>query len=156
MKIQARISNGTMIGALQGKQDILIRDSGIDFMGAGNCIAGIGTFANSTGSVRIQDTGMRMRFNGRKIFGLGAKGGAVSVSLEQAALVIHMEGSMAIAVGTVDKAGIVEVIRSRLEVTMRVGEPIVAGVTERKLLLEGGTRKIMVNDHEAEFLGYVN
>ena len=99
---------------------------------------------------------MRMRFNGRKIFGLGAKGGAVSVSLEQAALVIHMEGSMAIAVGTVDKAGIVEVIRSRLEVTMRVGEPIVAGVTERKLLLEGGTRKIMVNDHEAEFLGYVN
>ena len=156
MKIQARISNGTMIGALQGKQDILIRDSGIDFMGAGNCIAGIGTFANSTGSVRIQDTGMRMRFNGRKIFGLGAKGGAVSVSLEQAALVIHMEGSMAIAVGTVEKAGIVEVIRSRLEVTMRVGEPIVAGVTERKLLLEGGTRKIMVNDHEAEFLGYVN
>ena len=156
LKIQARISNGTMIGALQGKQDILIRDSGIDIMGAGNCIAGIGTYANSSGSVRIHDSGMHMRFNGRKIFGLAARGGALSVSLEQAALVIQMEGSMAIAVGTVDKAGIVELVHCRLEVNMRVGDPIVAGVTERKLLMEGGTRKLMVNEHEAELLGYVN
>ena len=156
LKIQARISNGTMIGALQGKQDILIRDSGVDILGAGNCIAGIGTYANSSGSVRIHDSGMHMRFNGRKIFGLAARGGALSVALERAALVMQMEGSMAIAVGTVDKAGIVELVHCRLEVNMRVGDPIVAGVTERKLLMEGGTRKLMVNEHEAELLGYVN
>ena len=156
MKIQARISNGTMIGALCGKQEVLIRDSGVELMGAGNCIAGIGTYKETCGSIRILDSGLRVRFNGRKIFGFGAKGGALSVSLEQAALVVHMEGSMAIGLGTVDKAGIVELIRCRLEVNMRVGEPVVAGVTERKLLIEGGTRQIMVNDHMSELLGYVN
>ena len=152
LKIQARISNGTMIGALHGRQDIVIRDSGVEIGGAGNCIAGIGSYTETSGSIRVCDSGMRMRFNGRKIFVVGAKGGALSVSLEQTAFMLNVEGSMAIGMGTVDMAAILELIRCRLEVNMRVGEPIVAGVKERKLMLEGGTQAIKVNEHDAELL----
>ncbi len=149
LKILARISNGTMIGALNGKkQDIVIRDSGMEIGGAGNCIAAIGTYENTGGSIRICDCGLRMRFNGRKLYLIGTRSGDLAVSLEQTAMMIQVEGTMAIALGTVERTGILEMIRCRLEVNMRVGEPIVAGVEKSKLHLEGGTQVIEVNDHE--------
>ena len=152
MKILARISNGTMIGTLHGRQDIVVRDSGIEIGGAGNCIAGIGTYEETSGSIRISDCSLRMRFNGRKIFLIGAKAGALSVNMIQSACILNVEGSMAIGIGTVDKAGELELTRCRIEMNMLVGEPMVTGVMERKLRLEGGTQAIRVNDHEVGLL----
>ncbi|MBR1470075.1 MAG: GGDEF domain-containing protein [Lachnospiraceae bacterium] len=150
MEINAKVSTGVMIGAMHGRQDIQMKDSRLEITAAGNCIAGLGSIHETQGSIRVSDSGLYMRFNGRKLFLIGGKGGALSISVMTSTIGLAVEGSMAIGIGTVDKAAFIELLRSSLEISMRVGEPIVLGVAKRRLQLEGGSQKLFVNEKTYE------
>lgn len=146
----ARIGSGVVVGALKGRQNIEIRDASLTIEGSGSSLVGVGGCGESGGSIRINNAGVHIRFNGREIFLLGARSGQLGIAVANSNLELLAEGNFAVGLGTVDEEGDISLLRSRLDLTMRVGDPHHLGVKKNHLLIKGGRRKVIINETEIE------
>ena len=151
LRMDARISSGLLIGALNGDQDIDIQDTSIVLSGSGSTIAGIGTSEEAGGKISIRAAGLHVSFNGKHIYMLGTAGGNVAISMENMNIDMHAEGNMALAIGSCDKKAELKLIRTSLSILIRAGEYIAVGAEDENIETEGGSRKLFINEEESTF-----
>ncbi|MBR3305633.1 MAG: GGDEF domain-containing protein [Lachnospiraceae bacterium] len=149
--VEARIGAGTVVGALKGRQNIEIRDVAMEITGSGSCLTGIGSYEETGGSVRIDSASVHIRFNGRKLFMIGAKAGKLYISISTSDIEILGEGNMALGLGTVSDEAELRLINTRLGIVLRVGAPKALGVAEDAMLVVGGTHHMNINENESDF-----
>lgn len=147
---EARVGEGAVIGALHGRQNIEIRNAAIKIVGSGSSVTGIGTSYETGGSIRIDDASIRMKFNGRKLYMIGGESGKLYISVSTSDIELLAEGNMALGIGTLKQDSELRLIRSRLGVVMRVGDPTVIGVKKDMLLLVEVAQHMSVNDEDAD------
>ncbi|MBR3525289.1 MAG: hypothetical protein IKO11_05530, partial [Lachnospiraceae bacterium] len=147
---EARVGEGAVIGALHGRQNIEIRNAAIKIVGSGSSVTGIGTSYETGGSIRIDDASIRMKFNGRKLYMIGGESGKLYISVSTSDIELLAEGNMALGIGTLKQDSELRLIRSRLGMVMRVGDPTVIGVKKDMLLLVEVAQHMSVNDEDAD------
>ena len=150
LEADARVGAGTVIGALRGRQNIEIRNTSLQIVGSGSCVTGIGTYHETSGSIRIDDTSIHMKFNGRKLFMMGGESGKLYISISTSDLELMAEGNMALGLGTIKKDSELRLIKTRLNVMMRVGDPTAIGVKKDMLLVVDVAHHMSVNDEDVD------
>ncbi|MCR5684098.1 MAG: EAL domain-containing protein [Lachnospiraceae bacterium] len=97
--IDVRVDNGTMIGAICGRQDTQISNTLMRIFGSGNHVTGIGSSERTEGKVRIRDCNIDIALKGWTVTMIGASGGALSIDVSHCRLMLISEGNTATGVG---------------------------------------------------------
>ncbi len=150
LRMDAQVSAGLQIGSLSGTQDITIHDVSMHLTGSGSMLAGIGSNEVTTGRIVIRDASLRQRYNGKKIYMLGAPGGMLDITMQRMDVDMLAEGNQALGVGTMDMKAKLRLMQSRFYVVMRAGQCTAVGAEKDHLEVEGGTHRILVNENEVE------
>ncbi len=151
VKMEMRIASGTAIGAAHGRQNIELRNVSLEVVGSGSMLSGLGCSDETEGSIRIDDASVHIKFNGKRLYLLGAKKGKLYISVSNTDLEFLAEGNEAIAIGTYGEEAELRLLHSRLSLVMRVGQPLPIGVKKEMLLVVGGVHKLNINETESEF-----
>jgi len=148
LRMDAQVSAGLQIGSLSGTQDIMIHDVAMHLTGSGSMLAGIGSYEDTNGRIVIRDASLRERYNGKRIYMLGAPGGMLDITMQRMDVDMLAEGNQALGVGTTDMKAKLRLLQSRFYVVMRAGNCTAVGVEKDRLEVEGGTNRILVNENE--------
>lgn len=151
ISMEMRTAKGIAVGTIEGRQNIEIRNTSINIDGSGSILAGIGSYAETAGSVRIDDASVHIKFNGKKLYLLGGAAGRLFLGVSNTDLELTAEGNEAVCIGTMAEDGELKLLNSRLSIAMLVGKPVPVGINKDMLMIVGGSHRMNVNEEESEF-----
>lgn len=151
INMEMRIGKGIAVGSADGRQNVEIRNVSLNVEGSGSLMAGIGTYGETEGSVRIDDASVHIKFNGKKLYLIGGMQGRLFLSISNTDLEFLAEGNEAVCIGTMEEDAELKLLHSRLSLVMRVGQPVPLGIKKDMLMVVGGTHHMSVNEVESEF-----
>jgi len=151
INVKMMIAKGIAVGSANGRQNIEIRNVSMNVDGSGSLIAGIGSYAETEGSIRIDDASIHMRVNGKKIYLIGGLKGKLFLAVSNTDLEFLAEGNEAVGLGTQAEDAELKLLHSRFSIEMRVGQPVPLGVKKEIMLVVGGSHHMSVNEVVSEF-----
>ena len=145
-----RIAKGIAVGSASGRQNIEIRNVSMNIEGSGSLLAGIGSYEETEGSIRIDDASIHIKFNGKKLYLIGGAKGRLFMSISNTDLEFLAEGNEAVGLGTRAEDAELKLLHSRFSIVMRTGQPLPLGVKKDMLMVVGGTHKLFINEEEMD------
>ncbi len=146
LQLDVKIEKGIGIGSMDGIQDVLIRESNVNILCAGNTIAAIGSIEDTTGSVRIENSELSILANGQQLYLIGAESGDPEISFTDSVINLRGEGSSVLAIGTRDLGSKIRGKVSVCSVRIASGDPLVNGAKTENISFAGGLQTVSVNE----------
>ena len=151
INVKMMIAKGIAVGSANGRQNIEIRNVSMKIDGSGSLLAGIGSYAETEGSIRIDDASVHIRVNGKKIYLIGGLQGKIFLAISNTDLEFSAEGNEAVGLGTRSEDAELKLLHSRLSIEMLVGQPMPLGVKKEMMMVVGGSHHLSINDTETDF-----
>ena len=146
LQLDIKSEKGIGIGNGGTLQNIRITNSKMNIICAGTCIAGIGSYDETNGSIVIKECELSMLANGQQLYLIGAKSGPVSIELNKSNVNVRGEGNEVMAVGTRDMMSLLKLDHSTCSIKLASGTPLAWGAKTENMLVIGGTQSLSINE----------
>lgn len=145
MDIYSGISNGTIIGSVNGNADITVENISGKLQGAGNVISGIGTISGDVCAVKLKNVNISSNIRAKECYGIGCRNGKTDIYIGYAAVRSIVQGKAAVAIGNSIKTA--KLYCSNADVNTNAvtdfGSDI--GAEETNIQLENGRAEFILN-----------
>lgn len=145
MRIMFRVNNGSVIGTLDGVQDIDIRNFNMDINGSGTEISVFGSPDKVYGNIILNAGSVNSKFSGHNISFIGGEKGDFKMDITHSSVVFKGEGDNVTAFGTRDLKADVVVKESSVEVIINSSAPLAIGAVNKDILYVGPSKTFILN-----------
>lgn len=146
LQLDLKTDTGIGIGNGGEIQDTKILNSRVNIIGAGSCIAAIGSTEATDGQIDIEDSEVTIMSNGQSLYLIGAPEGNVDVVMNNSTINLRGEGNEVLAIGTKNMCGQIHSDKSLVNIKIASGIPHLFGAKEENIVFCGGLRSISVNE----------
>lgn len=154
LNVEFRVSSGTIMGTLEGKQDILVENYRIEMTGSGRDIAIFGCPSSANGELSFQAGHMKLEFSGHNIYFMGGAEGDVKVDVEHSNVSILGEGDNITGFGTRSEEATVILKESGIDLTINASSPQGIAAKEKEIKYIGPNKTARINGEEIEIEKY--
>jgi len=150
-----RANSGTVIGTLEGNQDIVFENFSIEFNGSGTNISVIGTTGAATGKVRLYAGSIKSKFSGHNVVFIGGAEGDIDIDISHCSIITHGEGDNISGFGTRSQEAILSIIECSVDLTINASSPYAIGAKEKNVKFIGPSKNFDINGVESDIFAYV-
>lgn len=118
-----RVNQGTIIGNLEGPQNILVKNFNFDFKGSGTDVCGIGSINKTSGTIEINSGSYEIKANGHSIILIGAIEGDPEITCVHSRLEMMGEGDNVIGFGTGDEGATINLDECSMNMVINAANP---------------------------------
>ncbi len=146
LQLDIKTERGIGIGCAGGNQNTLIKHSKVNIISAGTCISPIGSYTETEGEIRMENSEVSVLGNGSQLYLIGAPFGALSIVMEGSLVNLHGEGNEIVGIGTADEQAIINARQTDLTIKIASGKPMPYGTKGNTVIFQGGKQSISVNE----------
>jgi len=145
MKAIYRVTEGCVIGNMEGVQYTKMRNLNLSIDGSGRKVAAIGSIQETKGHIDMQYGSFSGKLNGQNCLLLGAPEGELDIKARHMKLTLLGEGDEIIGIGTGDLKSKILVEESTLDLTINSSSPLAYGAKEDNTFIKTPMAFIKVN-----------
>lgn len=149
-----RVGEGTIIGTLDGRQDIDIMNFSIEMTGSGSEISVMGCPGENTGDIRLTSGSVKCKFSGHIVNIFGGESGDLNLKISHCSLSILGEGDYITAFGTRTEDATLSITECSVDLTINASTPLPLGARERRIENIGPNKAFKINGVEGEITDY--
>lgn len=146
VKALYRVQEGAVIGNLSGVQYIKMRNFNLDIDASGKKIAGLGSCNKVDGHIDLLYGTGRIKMNGHCVSLIGADEGQLEIKTKHVKMFLMGEGDDVEGLGTRDKASIIRIEDTSVEVVINSSSPLAFGAQEENIFINGSIITTKINE----------
>lgn len=149
-----RVSQGTLMGTLDGVQDITVKNFAMEVTGSGSELSVLGCPGNNTGNINLSAGSIKLKFSGHIVNLIGGETGDVNIDITHCNINILGEGDFITGFGTRDEQAKVSITECSVDLTINASSPLGIGAKEKEIKFIGPNKACNINGVAGEITDY--
>lgn len=141
-----RVNTGSMIGSVDGIQNIELINFVLNIVGSGSRIRGIGGNNSQGGFITMENGTIEVDMSGQEVCLIGNVRGKVSIAFSHVRTIMKGEGNSVVAIGSMDMSAMIQLRETFLDMIVNSAVAIPYGADEANVYISNTTPTLRINE----------